>query len=280
MALAAWLLFATGVYPLARAGQALRGSSLTHALAWAATAWLAWGAVLAAVTAESAGLVTVARYLALVLTCCAGVAVLGARRPGLVPWDFVVAGLLVTMLLFLAEGLAIGAPVQLGPVRLGFLIVTLAVVVLNYVPTRHLLAAVLLAGGCGLELWGLVSESRAGSTPLDPLIPLSLILATPWAALWSVRRTTSKEPADALWQQFRDRYGVVWSMRLREQFNRAAANAGLDVELGWSGLRSVAVEAPPDAAARLASLDILKALLKRFGPENSAPSERASAPPA
>ena len=44
-------------------------------------------------------------YTALSLTGCAGVAVLGARRPGVGPWNFVLLGLLAVMLLPLAEGL-------------------------------------------------------------------------------------------------------------------------------------------------------------------------------
>ena len=103
MYLAAALLLLTGAYPLGRAWLANRRSSLAHALAWAALAWLAWLGV-ALAEAWGLGVPVAARYVALCLTGCAGVAVLGARRPGVVAWNFVVLGLLVVLLLPLAEG--------------------------------------------------------------------------------------------------------------------------------------------------------------------------------
>ena len=53
---------------------------------WAGGAWAAWVA-----TTWAPG--PLATYLALCLSACAGVAVLGARRPGVTAWNFVVAGL-------------------------------------------------------------------------------------------------------------------------------------------------------------------------------------------
>jgi len=43
-----WLIYATACYPLWCAWRANRGSSLAHAVIWAALAWLGRGAVLAA----------------------------------------------------------------------------------------------------------------------------------------------------------------------------------------------------------------------------------------
>jgi hypothetical protein len=71
------------------------------------------------------------------------------------------------------------------------------------------------------------------------------------------------EPAselDATWLRFRDSFGALWAQRTREQFNRAAANAGLTGRLRWHGLN----EAP--AAEREQLLETLRALLRRFGP--------------
>ena len=92
------------------------------------------------------------RYLALCLTASAGVAVLGARRPGVGPWNFVLLGLLAVMLLPLAEGyLAHGAWHLEGP-RTLFLAATLAVIVLNYLPTRLGPAALLVGVGAAVHL--------------------------------------------------------------------------------------------------------------------------------
>ena len=70
---------------------------------------------------------------------------------------------------------------------------------------------------------------------------------------------------DALWLDFRDRFGVVWGQRTREQFNRAAAHEGWPVALHWDGLVVEEGKTPPDAAELVAKL---QALLKRFGPED------------
>src|SRR5581483_7328575 len=91
------------------------------------------------------------RYLALSLTGCAGIAVLGARRPQVVAWNFVVLGLLGVMLLPVLERSVIGAS-SLDWVRMVFLGGTLLVGVLNYLPTRAAPAAVFLAGFCVFEM--------------------------------------------------------------------------------------------------------------------------------
>jgi len=263
MQLLSGMILLTGFFPLACAWRVLRRTSLSHALVWASLAWLNWGAVL--LMAE--GGAAVVRYLALCLTGCAGVAVLGARRPGVTAWNFVVGGLLVVLLLSLAEGLLLrGGAVQLGGVRALFLAGTLAVATLNYLPTRFGLAAVFVGGACGLSLYGLLAADRRYDPAADYLIALA-----PWLAWLAGRRRQERGPVDALWLGFRDRYGFVWGQRLREQFNRSAAHAGLPVELGWGGLRP----SVPDATTVAACLGILHALMKRFGP----PQEEAESVP-
>src|SRR5882672_3580671 len=98
----AWLealVFLTGGIPLAWAWQANRRNTLIHALNWAVAAWVAWGGLI--VVSEGPGAAT-ARYLTLCLTSCAGIAVLGARRPIAGAWNFVLLGLLAVLLLPLA----------------------------------------------------------------------------------------------------------------------------------------------------------------------------------
>src|SRR5438132_11813500 len=89
-------LIAIAVLPLLRAGWANRGTTLTYTLLWAALAWVAWLWTAAAGT-------MISRYVALGLTGCAAVAVLGARRPGAAAWNAVVAGLFVVQLIPLAQ---------------------------------------------------------------------------------------------------------------------------------------------------------------------------------
>ncbi len=102
------LAIIVGFYPFYRAWRANRHTSLTHAVCWATTAWLAWGQALANGPAAPSGL-DFWRYLALCLTGAAGVAVLGARRPHVGAWNVVVVGLLAVFLLPLAEQYFLGS---------------------------------------------------------------------------------------------------------------------------------------------------------------------------
>jgi hypothetical protein len=252
----------TGAYPLGRAWQGNRQTTLRQAVLWSVGAWLSWVLVFlfaALGHGEESGF---GRHLALALTGCATVAVLGARRPGVRAWNFVVCGLLAVLLLPAAEGL--GTP-RLDTPSITFLAGTLIVGLANYLPTRLGPAALLLGAGCGLELVLEVSPGWfADALWVEAVAGLCLGLA-PWTALALVQhRRRSEDAFDALWLDFRNRFGVVWGQRLREQFNRAAVNAGWRVTLGWFGLHVEAGATPPDPAKALAKL---RALLSRFGPE-------------
>lgn len=241
--MSAWwgLALVAGAVPVGRAGWAVVGTPLAWAWAWAAAAWVGW------CVAVFAGGAAGAAYLALSLTACAGVAVLGARRPGAAAWNFVVAGLLALLCRPYLEGLG---QLRAGPAHLAILAAALAVALGNYLPTRQAPAVLLLGAGCGLELATLAGEAVAG---------WPLAAAAPWAAWLGARRRA--DTADELWRSFRDRYGFVWAQRAREQFNRAAANAGHAVELGWGGLRM----APGAEVSPAALRALLEATLRRFG---------------
>jgi hypothetical protein len=260
--LVALLVLLSAAYPLARAWRANRRTTLRHALGWAAAAWAAWAAALAA-AAASPGAPPAVPYLALCLTGCAGVAVLGARRPGEAAWDFVVAGLLAVLSLPVARGLGNPRP---EPAHLGFLGAALAVPLLNYLPTRLGAAALLAGAAAGVELAAL-----AGAAGAERLLPWSrcLLGAAPWSGLALAARRPAGSDFDRAWLAFRDRFGLVWGQRVREQFNRAAANAGRPEELSWSGLRAGAVP----AAVGDELLSLLRAVFKRFGLEGQSPGE-------
>lgn len=260
MDLLAALLIGTGVYPLVRALQANRRTTLRQPLLWALSAWAAWmGAAWGRVLGSSAEHERLACYGALCLTGCAGVAVLGARRPGVAAWNFVVVGLLAVLLLPVLNGLG---ELRLEPAQELFLGATLLVPLLNYLPTRLGPGMILAAAGCGLEF----ARSIAPAVPwwIQPA-GLGLLAFSVWGAWIGVRSSRSSGTEfDRLWLAYRDRFGFVWGQRMREQFNRAAHHAGWPVVLGWGGLRSVAFQSAPEPAALQA---MLRAVLKRFGPE-------------
>jgi hypothetical protein len=223
-------------------------------------AWVAWGAALAANPA-SAGTNTLS-YLALCLTGCAGVAVLGARRPGVTAWNFVVAGLLAVLLLPLVQGFDTLHFIFLGAV--------LIVGLLNYVPTRFAPAVLLVGIGVATEFYSLTADEARVAALADALEAGRCLLAvSPWIALARSYRRRARSEFDRAWLAFRDRFGLFWGQRMRDQFNRSAANAEWPVQLHWRGLRRAGPEAPrelpPDQMKEI--LGTLRALLKRFEPE-------------
>ncbi len=239
--------------PLAWAAWANRRTTLLHALAWAAAAWMAW--ILAA-----AMTMVVWRYAALCLTGCAGVAVLGARRPGAAAWNAVVLGLLAVLLLPLGRQIFSNAGLQIDPILLGFLAVALAVSLINYIPTRGGIGAVAMLISCLILLHRIDAELG----DLERILAFGLTAAAPWFAAIPIVFRRRGYDADARWLDFRDRFGVVWAARLREQFNRAAENSQLKVELGWRSLRRLD-SLPLSEGDRSANEELLAALMQRFG---------------
>jgi hypothetical protein len=239
-----------GFYPLLRGVLAVRGTPLMSAALWAVAAWCLWfGMAISPLEAL--------RYLALCLSACAGVAVLGARRPGVTAWNFVVLGLLAALLRPLADGLG---TLRLEMPHIVFLSVVLAVGTLNYLPTTNSPAALALGVAWGVELCRL---SGVALSPMTEEIGKYALAAAPWFALrmcWLRRREQTE--VDGIWLTFRDCYGLVWGVRAREQFNRAAANAGWSVHLGWGGLTAHGEGKAPEPAQVVA---LLRGVLKRFG---------------
>jgi hypothetical protein len=262
MKLIAMVIYLSSAWPLWQAWRANRRTTLQHALAWSTAAWLAWAAL---IVLDHSGPATVAttRYLALCLTGCAGIAVLGARAPIAGPWNFVLLGLLMVLLLPWVENVLLGRPL-LDPLRLVFVIATLAVGVLNYLPTRLGGTVLVLAVGCGVEL-KLLLETLGEESSEAWLVHVSrgLIPVACWLGWVMARKVPGASEFDRHWLAFRDRFGLMWGQRVRDQFNRAANNAGWPVWLRWTGLDGGTNETKE-------MVDTLQIMLKRFGSGASA----------
>jgi hypothetical protein len=271
------LILLTGAYPFWRAWQANRRTSLVYAVLWAAAAWAAWTASLWVAALRDWGETATIRYVAFCLTGCAAVAVLGARRPGAGPWNFVVLGLLAVLLLPVAYGLGRPRPELAHTI---FLAGTVAIGVLNYLPTRLPPAGALVAVGCAVETMGWLDPQRWGGDPVLPAGPFLTGLA-PWVVyLQFAGWTKPPNEFDRLWLWFRNRFGLVWSQRVREQFNRSAANAGWPVYLRWGGLRRQPGSEMPDPADQEQIVLTLRALLKRFEEVTDVETETSNPGPA
>jgi hypothetical protein len=260
------ILLISDAYPLWRAWRANRATSLSHTLAWACLAWLSWVCTFVADTRPGGGSAGL-RYLSLCLTDCAVVAVLGARRPGVVAWNFVVCGLLAVTLLPLAESAFLRDTLEVPGNRMILVAAIIGAGVLNYLPTRLAPAAVMLAVGCGVEIL-IAANLGEASSRWSRVAPVSrfLLAFSPWAAFVSLEwRPVPRSMTDEIWRDYRDRFGLIWAQRLREQFNRSAANAGWPVYLYWQGLRRTPGAPPPSPSQHEAIIETLKALMKRFG---------------
>jgi hypothetical protein len=255
------VLWLAGLYPLACAWRANRATSLLHAVGWATVAWLAWGWALLSADADHVG-VEPGRYVALCVTGGVGVAVLGARRPHVFAWNFVVLGLLAVMQLPLVESLVIGTDPR-DTLRIFFLAATLAVGICNYLPTRSAPAIVLLAAVSAREVISLFAPDTWALRQELVLFHL-LLLMTPWAAWVCWRARSDRSEFDRMWLDFRDRMGLLWAQRVREQFNHAADHAGWTVRLAWRGLHRTAPNVAIPPAEQDAMLETLRAALKRF----------------
>lgn len=255
------LLLLPGAIVLYGAYSANQRTSLAHAVLWGVLAWLAWGGALLFGEPISDG-IDPFRYVALCLTGGAGVAVLGARRPYVLAWNFVVLGLLAVMLLPLGESLLLGTD-PVDPLRIVFMATTIAIGALNYVPTRTGPVALILATACAGQMVNLFAPERLpwwAPSALDVAMLSLPILA--WLC-WR-RPRTGRSEFDRLWLDFRDRIGLLWALRVRDQFNAAATNAGWSVVLRWSGLRVRTPGASIGEQNTTEMLRTLRATLKRF----------------
>jgi len=259
-----FLIFVSGIYPIVCAIWASRKTTLVHAAFWALATWLAWSS---AVCFDALGKNTepvFPHYLALALTGCASIAVLGARRPGVVAWNFVVLGLLVVMMFLWFEGRLAENDLILLRVQKVLLASTVAIGVLNYLPTRAAPTALLLAFGSGLEM---VTLSEPPGMPFEPARQIAwlIVALAPWVAYVRMRQQPLvPSEFDQIWLRFRDSFGMVWAQRLREQFNQSAKNSDWPVVLRWQGLRLAQGAPSPSPEVRQAMLATLRALMKRF----------------
>jgi hypothetical protein len=260
------LVLLAGAWPLWRLWRANLHTSLLHAVAWATAAWFAWLVVLLVPEESTVAVLPAFQYVALSFTGCAGIAVLGARRPGVGAWNLVVAALLALDLLPLVESAFAEHFLFHGDLRILGLVGTLIVGIVNYLPTRFWAAA--LAALIGSGHWLAVDFCPEVLNRLhapQAWIGAGCIALVPWLAyiVASPAQMSRLSAPLRLWLEFRDRFGFLWGERLREQFNRSALHAGWPIRLHWDAVESTSETALiPDLETKAAAT--LQALMKRF----------------
>jgi hypothetical protein len=210
-------------------------------------------------------------YLATLTTLASLISVLNARRPGSGAWALLMGLLVLVFLIPWLEGAGLsGQAGSAARLRLEtpwtlFFLLLVVVGVTNYLPTRCGLASLWLALGLVLEYAAL---TRVGWPPgrralVWSAVPWTVALAIVTADALSRRAPEGRPGLERLWFWFRDRWGVVWALRIQERFNRNAELLGWPVRLGWYGV----VPAPglPGLPASTEETEAaLKGLLRRF----------------
>jgi hypothetical protein len=273
--LVAAALAATTVF-CGEAWAAARGTALRPALVWAALAvGLSVIAQLVALAEPLAGgrlMTGRLTYLAVLALLAALVSVLNARKPGDRIWAGLMVLLIVVFLIpWLEEAGRMRRAQGLAQLRFdspwtlfyGLLVI---VGVTNYLPTRFGAAAACLALVFTLEYLGL---TRVDWLPERRAVVWEWVSWAIALSFWVAREGAARVPRahgfQGLWLWFRDHWGVVWALRVRERFNREAELAGWPVRLTWFGLEPLAPLANGGELAVPAGADtMLRRLLHRF----------------
>jgi hypothetical protein len=271
---AAAVAMGIGLVQLVSARPRLAQTTLHAAWWWCLAAFTSWWAAVLANVLVLTGGSTLAyqplRVAGMLLSVTPIVAVLGAKRPQDKMWNFVVLTLWGILALPAAETMLLhrGQRVDLGVFRGSLLWILILLGPINYVPTRYWLASLLFAAGQIIALCPFLPLIRRSLLVQTELVGFSLAAAAIVAAwLVSLGRTPSRHPLDRLWLNFRDTYGLFWSLRVQERLNASAKQHAWNVELRWTGFRApgsknCAVQAEFDANPQLRTT--FKSLLRRF----------------
>lgn len=237
------LVMACGWLGLARSWPRIVGATLVASWAWSGLAITLVGLTEIFLTlrwqeaspAHAAHL----RYLAAASTFCPVMALLGAKRPQHRAWQFIVLTLWVVLVMPVGESLLNrpGAELTLHPGRVFFLVLLAAMGVSNRVATNAWLPATLWGAGQAALLAEHLAPAVAPAPASAAWLGLVLLCG---ALLWPMcRRATDSRAAgsiERLWLDFRDAFGVVWSLRVMERFNAAVEQQGQHQKLAWHGL--------------------------------------------
>ena len=225
----AFLGLATVFAPLARAWKSARGMALRPAIVWS---WIAWTLAMIAQAAAWTESVESGRpwsghwtYLAALATLATLLTVFNARKPGGGAWAILMAVLVLVLLIpwLEATGLARASSpwdrLRLEAPWTWFFGLLAFAATTNYLPTRHGFAAIVSLAGFALIGWGMTSIDRSEQ-----------MRETAWTlGLWtfavavlivderSRHKVEAKNDLDRAWLWFRDRWGVVWGLRVLER---------------------------------------------------------------
>ena len=267
-----------------------RGSTAVPAAWWACGAAVAF-AIESAARARG-GLVDLAsqasvRLAVAALMLCPIMSLLGAKRPQHGVWQFIVASLAGILALPAASAALVrpGSPPDVHPLQQWFMLALVLVGLMNFIATRHGLAAGLVAAGQLMLLRRFLPfvAADAPSAPTADAVAAALVAAGAAVAAaqswrWPVgprrdagdagprtaRRAGAADPMafNAAYLALRETLGAAWTLRIAERFNAVAESRGWPCRLRFDGLRGGGD--PDDRAWQADAGRTGEALLRRF----------------
>ena len=236
-----------GVAGLLLARGKIQGTTLVWPWAWTVAAIAAvtlCEAVIGVVDhAAGVGWAPALRYAAALVTLCPFISLLGARRPHDGAWQFIVGCFWLVFVLPAVTTVLAGRSqsLDLHAVWGWFLWLLILGGAVNMLATRSWLSAAATAVAQALLLAPQLPPAGGELNATGRGVALTLVAAAPLLAWIACRRTDlNVAPWNRAWLDFRDLFGVAWSLRAMERFNTAARLAGWDCNLGWFGFNAAA----------------------------------------
>ena len=267
------LLLSLGALCIVARRSRFRGTTLVAPSRWslfAITLLLAVNASLLLTTVQ-ASTRDAMEYLAATASFCPLMALLGAKRPQNIGWQFIVGTMWLVLILPVGEMFVLwrGGAMDVGPMRSWLLVILMFVGFTNYALTRFWFPALLATIAKSFLLLThlpffseAVSETisqavnghfRAGST----LLGIAMIIA--W---WQTSRTSSAGGWDRVWTEFRNAFGLVWSLRVMERMNSTAELSDWQNELTWYGFEKKVAEIDSEQHGEVERA--MRTVLRRF----------------
>lgn len=206
------------------------------------------------------------------LTLCPGIALLGAKRPQDRSWQWIVASfwLILSLPALQAVVMGRGGSGELHPARVWFTWGVILFTAANSLCSRYAMAVVVAAAGQWL-LFVSIGAAIGNEGPPDhsgapPWLPPALIAGAVLLTCVPLPAVPPRGVLDPLWLDFRQAFGLVWTLRLQESVNQIAHTNGWDLRLEWAGFRRASDGGEPelDATERHVLQQALRNHLRRF----------------
>ena len=187
-------------------------------------------------------------------------AVLGAKRPQNIGWQFIVLTLWIVLILPVGERMVLwqAGALDEGPARRWLIVILLILGMTNYALTRFSFAALLGTTGQVMLLIPHLPLVRGESEAQISWGIVCIAAGIIWA--WRIAGPRTHQGWDAVWRDFRDAFGMVWSLRVMERVNSTGKLSGWKSSLTWYGF------APPIGSQEESNQvsRTLRTLLRRF----------------